>query len=110
LLAATLAMAIAIGFLGLGVFAPAVLVVVYGIGIGLSSIAHRTVPLALFGQKHYARLMGRFALPSLLAQAAAPLVGPALIQDCRHQTPLLALGVFVTLSFHPPVSLVLIQL
>src|SRR5699024_7133138 len=88
LLAATLAMAIAIGFLGLGGFAPAVLVVVYGIGIGLRSIAHGTVPLALFGQKHYARLMRRIALPSLLAQAAAPLIGTVLIQNLGHQTTL----------------------
>lgn len=110
LLAATLAMAIAIGFLGLGVFAPAVLVVVYGIGIGLSSIAHGTVPLALFGQKHYARLMGRIALPSLLAQAAAPLIGTVLIQNFGHQTTLIVLGIFATLSFMLTVWLLVLHL
>ena len=72
LLTATFAMAVAIAFLGLGILAPAILVVVYGVGIGLSSIANGTVPLALFGQEHYARLMGRIALPSLLAQLRHP--------------------------------------
>src|SRR5699024_10890793 len=56
------------------------------------------VPLALFGQKHYARLMGRIALPSLLAQAAAPLIGTVLIQNFGHQTTLIVLGIFATLS------------
>lgn len=99
LLAATLAMAIAIGFLGLGVFAPAVLVVVYGIGIGLSSIANGTVPLALFGQAHYARIMGRIALPSLLGQAAAPIIGTVLIHHLGQQNTLLVVGVVAFLAF-----------
>src|SRR5699024_11329989 len=83
---------------------------VYGIGIGLSSIAHGTVPLALFGQKHYARLMGRIALPSLLAQAAAPLIGTVLIQNFGHQTTLIVLGIFATLSFMLTVWLLVLHL
>ena len=47
----------------------------YGAGIGLESIARGTLPLALFGPAGYAALMGRLAMPSLLAQAAAPSVG-----------------------------------
>jgi hypothetical protein len=39
---------------------------------GVYSIARGTVPLALFGSPGYAALMGRLALPSLLAQALAP--------------------------------------
>ena len=99
LLIATLAMAIAIVFLGMGILTPAVLIVVYGIGIGLSSIAHGTVPLALFGQGNYARIMGRIALPSLLAQATAPLIGTLLIQNFGHQATLMVLGIVATLSF-----------
>ncbi|MCV9996361.1 MFS transporter [Paeniglutamicibacter sp. ZC-3] len=99
LLTASLAMAIAIGFLGLGILAPAILVIVYGVGIGLSSIANGTVPLALFGQEHYARIMGRIALPSLLAQAAAPIIGSVLIHNLGHQNTLIVLGLVALLAF-----------
>jgi hypothetical protein len=52
----------------------------YGAGIGLESIARGTLPLALFGASGYASLMGRLAMPSLLAQAAAPWVGALLLE------------------------------
>jgi hypothetical protein len=51
----------------------------YGAGIGLESIARGTLPLALFGSAGYATLMGRLAMPSLLAQAAAPSIGALLL-------------------------------
>lgn len=35
--------------------------------------------MALFGPDRYPRIMGRLARPSLVAQAAAPLVGAGLI-------------------------------
>ncbi|TIM65595.1 MAG: MFS transporter [Mesorhizobium sp.] len=53
----------------------------YGAGIGLESIARGTLPLALFGASGYARLMGRLAMPSLIAQAAAPSVGALLVEQ-----------------------------
>jgi hypothetical protein len=53
--------------------------VFYGAGIGLESIARGTLPLALFGSEGYATLMGRLAMPSLLAQAAAPSIGAFLL-------------------------------
>ncbi len=99
LLTATFALAVAINFLGIGLLAPAILVIVYGVGIGLSSIAHGTVPLALFGQDRYARIMGRIALPSLLGQAAAPIIGSVLIQSVGHRNTLLILGLFAVLAF-----------
>ncbi|RUY20273.1 MFS transporter, partial [Mesorhizobium sp. M7A.F.Ca.US.001.04.2.1] len=52
----------------------------YGAGIGLESIARGTLPLALFGSNGYAKLMGRLAMPSLIAQAAAPSVGALLLE------------------------------
>lgn len=99
LLTATFAMAVAISFLGLGILAPAILVIVYGVGIGLSSIANGTVPLALFGPEQYARIMGRIALPSLLAQAAAPIIGSVLIHNLGHQNTLIVLGLVALLAF-----------
>ena len=53
--------------------------VLYGAGIGLESIARGTLPLAIFGPERYPTIMGRIAMPSLLAQAAAPSIGMALI-------------------------------
>ena len=51
----------------------------YGAGIGLESIARGTLPLAVFGPERYPIIMGRIAMPSLIAQAAAPSIGAALI-------------------------------
>jgi len=52
----------------------------YGAGIGLESIARGTLPLAIFGPERYPVTMGRIAMPSLIAQAAAPSIGTALIE------------------------------
>ena len=52
----------------------------YGAGIGLESIARGTLPLAVFGPERYPVIMGRIAMPSLIAQAAAPSVGAALLE------------------------------
>ena len=54
-------------------------IVLYGAGIGLESIARGTLPLALVRPERYPVLMGRIALPNLMAQAAAPLVGSLLL-------------------------------
>ena len=53
--------------------------VLYGGGIGLESIARGTLPLAIFGSARYPVVMGRIALPSLIAQAAAPSIGAVLL-------------------------------
>jgi len=52
----------------------------YGAGNGIGSIAKGTLPLALFGPLGYASLMGRLAMPSLLAQALSPSIGAILIE------------------------------
>ncbi len=57
----------------------AVPLIFYGAGIGLESIARGTLPLVLFAGPRYAMIMGRLAMPSLVAQAAAPSIGAALL-------------------------------
>ena len=52
----------------------------YGAGNGIGSIAKGTLPLALFGPFGYASLMGKLAMPSLLAQALSPSIGAVLIE------------------------------
>jgi MFS family permease len=54
--------------------------VFYGAGIGLESIARGTLPLAIFGPERYPVIMGRIAMPSLIAQAAAPSIGAILLE------------------------------
>jgi predicted MFS family arabinose efflux permease len=55
-------------------------IVLYGAGNGIGSIARGTIPLALFGPERYPVLMGRLALPLLVAMAAAPFIGGFLFQ------------------------------
>jgi hypothetical protein len=68
---------VAIGSLWLLVDAPLVVIaiVLYGTGNGIGSVARGTLPLALFGPERYPALVGRLALPILLAMALSPFVG-----------------------------------
>ena len=65
--------------------------VFYGAGIGLESIARGTLPLALFGEHRYAAIMGRIAMPSLIAQAASPSIGALLMEKLGADGTLAAL-------------------
>ena len=62
-----------------GIPAVALAVVLYGAGMGIKSIARGTLPLAVFGADRYPSLMGRLAMPGLVAGAAAPSLGAFLI-------------------------------
>ncbi len=79
LVASAVLVAIGLGTLAAGVGAIAVGLILYGTGSGIRSIAQGTVPLALFGREGYAVLMGRLALPKLVAQAASPSLGGLLM-------------------------------
>lgn len=66
-------------------------IILYGMGSGIRSIARGTVPLAIFGREGYAVLMGRLAMPTLLATAAAPLLGTWLLDALGPSAMLAAL-------------------
>jgi MFS family permease len=66
-LASTVLVALGIAALRAGVPAVSVAIVLYGAGIGIESIARGTLPLAVFGESRYAAIMGRIAMPSLIA-------------------------------------------
>jgi MFS family permease len=85
---------VATGLVALWLEAPiiALALSLYGAGIGLESIARGTLPLAIFGPERYPVIMGRIAMPSLIAQAAAPSIGTALIETGGVHG---AMGVFV---------------
>ena len=73
---------VAVGLAALWVGGPIIVLALalYGAGIGLESIARGTLPLAIFGPQRYPAVMGRIAMPSLIAQAAAPSIGAALLE------------------------------
>lgn len=67
-------------------------IILYGIGSGLRSIVRGTVPLVLFGKEGYAILMGRLSVPTLLATAAAPMLGVWALEAFGAEGTLLALS------------------
>ncbi|WP_244540323.1 MFS transporter [Kaistia soli] len=80
LMAATLLIAAGIVALTAGLPAVAGALIVYGAGNGIWSIARGALPLAMFGPELYPVLMGRLAMPSLVAQALSPFVGALLLE------------------------------
>jgi MFS family permease len=57
----------------------AVGLVLYGAGVGMMTITKGTLPLAVFGASRYPIMVGRLALPSLIAQAIAPAAAALLL-------------------------------
>ena len=93
MLAGTVLVTVGIGLLFINFPILSIGLILYGAGIGIESIARGTVPLAIFDPHNYAPIMGRVAMPSLIAQALAPWLGAILIgQGGSH----LALAVLVT--------------
>jgi Major Facilitator Superfamily len=72
--------------------------VLYGAGLGIRSIASGTLPLALFGPSGYPRLMGRLAMPTLVAQSLSPSLGAILIEAFHARGTLAALSVLALLN------------
>ncbi|MDR3465310.1 MAG: MFS transporter [Xanthobacteraceae bacterium] len=93
-----------------------VALVLYGAGIGLESIARGTLPLAMFGPERYPIIMGRIAMPSLIAQAAAPAIGAVLLESAGIDAALaafigaaalnvvLVIGLYIGMNVRRPAS------
>jgi len=79
MLAALILVAVGLAMLLLGPGLVVAGIVLYGAGGGIRSIARGTLPLALYGRAGYGALLGRLALPALLAQAASPTIGALLL-------------------------------
>ncbi|NTU78646.1 MAG: MFS transporter [Chloroflexales bacterium] len=91
---AILSALLTVGGFGLLLLGPAfalVGVVLYALGNGMRAIIRGTLPLVLFGPARYPVVLGRLALPTLLAQAVTPLVGSALLQAYGAAAVLMAL-------------------
>ncbi|MDO9475943.1 MAG: MFS transporter [Pseudohongiella sp.] len=82
----TLTVSVALTAVGLillasGAQITALAIILYGAGNGIFSIAKGALPLYLFGTERYARIMGRLARPSMLAQAMVPALVAWLLAD-----------------------------
>ena len=53
----------------------------FGVSNGILTISRGAVPLVLFGAQGYAVLMGRLAMPTLVAQAVAPTLAAPLVES-----------------------------
>ena len=92
MLAFVVLVALGLGLLAAGFPVLAACLVPYGAGVGIGSIARGTLPLALFGPVGYAALMGRLAMPMLLAGALAPSAGAFLLERAGAPGALAALA------------------
>jgi len=92
MLASVVLAALGLGLLTAGFPVLAACLVAYGAGVGIGSIARGTLPLALFGPIGYAALMGRLAMPMLLAGALAPSAGALLLERAGPPGALAALA------------------
>ena len=113
-LAATSLVTVGLTALWIGGPLTVIALVLYGAGIGLESIARGTLPLAIFGPERYPVIMGRIAMPSLIAQALAPTIGALLLRAGGSDgalvvfsaiaacNTLLALGLLLMLRLHQP--------
>lgn len=69
----------------------AVGLILYGAGVGIMTIAKGTLPLAVFGASRYPIVIGRLALPSLIAQAIAPALAAFLLVGRAGPSAILAI-------------------
>ena len=72
--------------------------ILYGAGNGINSIAKGTVPLALFGPRYYARIIGRLALPQLVVQALAPVLVASLMDRTGSEAALHVLAALTLMN------------
>ncbi|EKD75624.1 MAG: major facilitator superfamily MFS_1 [uncultured bacterium] len=64
----------------MGVSSASIFAIAYGMSNGVLAITMGVLPMILFGSKGYAELLGKLALPVLIAQSATPLLAIPLIE------------------------------
>jgi MFS family permease len=84
-------------FLGTEQWVVAAFCGLYGLSNGILTIVRGTVPQKLFGRENYGAIAGALAGPTLMAQAAGPLVVAALVEADISPTTVLAALLAVSL-------------
>jgi len=77
---------LALALLGAEAWAAALFCVLYGMSNGVLTIVRGTLPRALFGARHYGAISGAMSVPALLARAAGPLAGAAVLAGASGAT------------------------
>ncbi len=98
MVASSVLIAIGIGLLWTNLPIVSLAIVLYGAGMGIKSIVRGTVPLVVFGVEGYASLMGRLAMPSLIAGAGSPFLGAVMIERYGSDATLAALTAAAVLN------------
>jgi hypothetical protein len=80
---------------GGGAFVYALCVIGYGIGTGAMTIVRVVLPLAIFGRRGYAEIMGKLNLPLNLVFATSPF---ALSASVTHLGPIATLALCAVLT------------
>lgn len=80
-------------------------VILFGLGNGMRSILRGTLPLWIFQQRIYAKMLGKLALLPLVAQAATPLVGGFIIDHFSANTFLNVLCILAAINIIPILQL-----
>lgn len=88
---------LALLLLGSRQWAAALFCSLYGLSNGVLTIVRGTLPLSLFGRKHYGAISGALAGPTLVARAAGPLAVAAIIARYPEPPPLLGILLAVSL-------------
>lgn len=79
---------------------------IFSAAMGVVSVARATLPLALFGRRAFATMLGRLTVPQNLAFATAPLLYAVLIERFGVSATLLISAIVQSLAFFAMLTLV----
>ena len=97
---------LALPMVPMSVTAACVFIMVFSAALGVISVARATLPLALFGRRGFAAMLGRLTVPQNIAFAAAPLLFAVLIERFGSRETLLISAAIQFLGFFAMLALV----
>lgn len=92
-----------------GTSASSFFAIAYGMSNGVLTITMGILPMILFGSKGYSTLLGKLALPVLVAQAATPILVDPLIKNWQSINVFILAGIFGIAAFLCLISLSLVS-
>lgn len=89
-----------------GIVAAGIFVAVFNAALGVISVARATLPLALFGRRGFAAMLGQLTVPQNIAFAVAPLLFAVLIERLGASATLIFSAVIQFFGFFAMLALV----